>query len=246
MEQEKLHKTLTDESRSAFRRYQNIVLSNTSFLQFVKYELIIFLTSWIPGALGLIIRKKSYVMLLGSCGKNPVFGQNVVIRHGEKIRIGNNVIIEDNVVLDAKGNDNEGITINDNTFIGRNSVLSCKNGAIQIGSHVSLGMNCLIHSVDESKVIIGDECPIAAFCYFIGGGNYHYEHTDLPIVQQGTYSKGGIIVENNVWIGAHVHILDGVKIGTGSIIAAGAAVYRNIPKMSIAGGVPAKVVRRRI
>jgi acetyltransferase-like isoleucine patch superfamily enzyme len=242
----KLHKVITDESKSAFRRYQEIVLDKPGFFSLLKYELLVFLTSWIPGALGLVVRKKTYAWLLGSCGKNPVFGQNVVVRHGGKITLGDNVVIEDNVVLDAKGEDNEGIRIGDNSFIGRNSVLSCKNGSIEIGAQVSLGMNCIVHSVEESKVVIGDNCPIAAFCYFIGGGNYYYDRTDVPIVEQGIYSKGGIFIEENVWVGAHVKILDGIKIGTGSILAAGAAVYRNIPKMSIAGGVPAKVVRRRI
>ncbi len=242
----KLHNVLTDRSRSSFRLYQEIVLETPGLFSLLKYELIVFFTSWIPGALGLIVRKKCYPLLLGSCGKNPVFGQNVVIRHGGKIELGDNVVIEDNVVLDAKGDGNGGISIGDFSFIGRNSVLSCKNGFIKIGAKVSLGMNCLIHSVDESTVVIGDNCPIAAFCYLIGGGNYFYDRTDIPIVEQGIYSKGGIRIEENVWIGAHVKILDGITIGTGSILAAGAAVYRNIPKMSIAGGVPAKVVRRRL
>lgn len=203
-------------------------------------------TSGIPGAIGLLLRRSCYIPLLARCGRNPLFGQNVIIRHGKKIRLGDNVVIEDNAVLDAKGTGNEGITIGDNSFIGRNTVLSCKNGAIRIGKNVSLGMNCLVHSVDDSTVVIGDNCPIAAFCYLIGGGNYRYDRTDIPMVEQEIYSKGGIIIEDDVWIGAHVHILDGVRVGHGSILAAGAAVYRNVPKMSIAGGVPAKVVRRRI
>lgn len=243
---EKLHKTLTDESQSALRRYQDMVIGRRNIFALLKYELIILLTSRIPGALGLVLRKIFYPKLLASCGHNPIIGQNVVIRHGSKIRLGDNVVIDDNVVLDAKGDGNEGITIGNDVIIGRNTVFSCKNGSIVIGSNISFGINCIIHSVDESKVVVGDNCPIAAFCYLIGGGNYNYSRTDIPIVKQGIYSKGGIVIEEDVWIGSHVQILDGVTIGRGSIIAAGSAVYRRVRPMSIAGGVPAQTVRKRI
>ena len=59
-----------------------------------------------------------------------VFGQNVVLRHPHKIRIGDNVVIDDNCLIDAKGDANRGITIGSGVFIGRNTILSCKNGDI--------------------------------------------------------------------------------------------------------------------
>ena len=52
-----------------------------------------------------------YPSLLGSCGRNVVFGQNVVLRHAHKIHIGSNVAIDDHCLLDAKGESNRGITI---------------------------------------------------------------------------------------------------------------------------------------
>ncbi len=246
MAKQKLHDAITDRSQSALRRYQMLAVGSRSLKDLLTYELIITLTSWLPGALGYWLRKKSYPLLLGSCGKNPVFGQHVTIRHGRKIRLGNNVVVDDYAVLDAKGEGNEGITIGDNVIIGRYSVLSCKDGSIRIGDNTTLGVACVIHSVGRSSVVIGNDCPIAAYCYLIGGGNYRYDRLDVPIMQQGAYSKGGIVIEDNVWIGAQVVILDGVTVGRGSVVAAGAAVYRNVPKMSIVGGVPAKVVRRRV
>ncbi|MDZ7271137.1 MAG: acyltransferase [candidate division KSB1 bacterium] len=245
MPKQKLHRAITDESQSALRRYQMLALGSTRFLDLLKYELIITLTSWVPGAFGYWLRKKCYPMLLGSCGRNPIFGQHVTIRHGSKIHLGDNVVVDDFVVLDAKGEGNAGITIGDNVILGRYSVLSCKDGTIRVGNNVSLGVACVIHSVGASSVVIGNDCPIAAYCYLIGGGNYRYDRVDIPIMQQEAYSKGGIVVEDNVWIGAQAVVLDGVTIGSGSVVAAGAAVYRNVPKMSIVGGVPAKVVRRR-
>ena len=71
-----------------------------------------------PGALGLLLRSKLYPRLLGRTGRNVTFGVNVVLRHPHKIRIGDNVVIDDGCCLDAKGTDNEGITIGDGVFVG--------------------------------------------------------------------------------------------------------------------------------
>ncbi len=73
------------------------------------------------GALGLALRKALYPLLLGSCGRNVVFGQNVVLRHPHKIHIGSNVVVDDNCLLDAKGESNRGIRIGSGVFIGRNT-----------------------------------------------------------------------------------------------------------------------------
>ncbi len=85
-----------------------------------------------PGAIGLALRKTLYPLLLGSCGRNVIFGQNVVLRHPHKIHVGNNVVVDDNCLLDAKGESNRGIRIGSGVFIGRNTILSCKNGDIEL------------------------------------------------------------------------------------------------------------------
>ena len=90
------------------------------------------LCAWVPGALGLFLRSKLYPLLLGRVGRNVVFGANVTLRHPHKIHIGDNVVIDDHCCLDAKGTDNRGITIGNGVFVGRNTILSCKNGDIVI------------------------------------------------------------------------------------------------------------------
>ena len=64
------------------------------------------------------------------------------------------------------------------------------------------------------------------------------------IAKQGFTSRG-IVVEDDVWIGAGVRILDGVTIGTGAIVGAGAVVTKNVEPFTIVGGVPAGVIRTR-
>lgn len=174
-----------------------------------------------------------------------VFGNNIVIRHSKKIILGNNVIIDDNVLLDAKGSENSGITLKDDVFIGRNSIISCKGGEIILEERANVGFNCEIFS--SNKVVIGKDNLIAAYTYVVGGGNYKLERTDIPINQQPDFEgKGGVITEEDVWLAAHVVLLDGTKIGKGSVVAAGAVVSGEIPPYSIAGGVPAKVIKSRV
>ncbi len=244
-QQHTLHDQLTAGNTSAFRRYQNMVLGQPGMLSFIKYEMITALCGSCPGAFGFLLRKLFYTSLLGSAGRNVLFGRNTTIRHGHKIRIGRDTIIDEYVVLDAKGASNKGISIQDDCIVSRNAVLSCKDGNIDIGKGSTLGMNCLIHSIKGSDVLIGDKTVIAAFTYIIGGGTYHTSDIHAPIKDQGCYSKGGIRIEGNVWIGSHVSILDGVTIGQGSIIGAGSVVNKDIPAFSIAAGVPVRIIKNR-
>ena len=94
-----------------------------------------------------------YPVLLGRSGRNVVFGQNVVLRHPHKIQIGDDVVIDDNCLLDAKGDANRGIRIGSGVFIGRNTILSCKNGDIEIADGANIGFNCEIFSA--SRVTVG-------------------------------------------------------------------------------------------
>lgn len=241
----KFHKFLTDDSTSALKRYQDIVIGKRGLWELVKYEFIVFMFGSMPGVIGLALRKIFYPKILGHVGRNVLFCKNITIRHGCKISLGDQVVIGDNVVLDAKGEENDGIIIESDTDISSNCILSCKNGNIHIGRNVNLGMNSLIHAVNQSGVKVGDNAAIAAYTYLIGGGNYYFNQLDTPIKEQGTYSKGGVVIGEGAWMGSHVQVLDGVRLGQGSIVAAGAVVNRNVPDYAIVGGVPAKLIRYR-
>jgi acetyltransferase-like isoleucine patch superfamily enzyme len=148
-------------------KYAALVVGRPGLAALLKYELIVTLTQGCPGALGLGLRKSLYPRLLGACGRNVVFGQNVVIRHPHKIHVGRDVVVDDNCLLDAKGTSNAGIRIGDGVFIGRNTILSCKNGDIELADGANIGFNCEIFSA--SRVRIGAGVLMAAYSYVIGG-----------------------------------------------------------------------------
>ncbi|MCB0209843.1 MAG: acyltransferase [Anaerolineae bacterium] len=240
----KVRKALADSNKSTIAKYQDFVVGRGGWASLIKYELIITLCSWLPGALGLLLRSKLYPLLLGKVGRNVIFGTNVMFRHPHKIFIGDNVVIDDNCFIDAKGVRNKGIFIGNDVFLGRNGILSCKDGDIHLEDGVNIGFNCEIFS--SNKVILRKNALVAAYCYFVGGGNYDLGRTDISFAEQeGLDSKGGIDIGANSWIAASTTVLDGVTIGQASVVGAGAVVRDSIPDNSIAVGVPARIVKAR-
>jgi acetyltransferase-like isoleucine patch superfamily enzyme len=232
---------LFDRSRSAREKYVDLVVGQTGWGALAWHEMVTVLSQPVPGALGLFLRKTLYPSLLGECGRNVIFGQNVVLRHPHKIRIGNDVVIDDHCLIDAKGETNRGIAIGSGVFIGRNTILSCKNGDIDIEDGANIGFNCEVFSA--SQVRIGRDTLVAAYCYVIGGG-HDFSDASRPVLEQGRTSAG-VRIGAGVWLGAGAKLLDGVTIGDRAIVGAGAVVRDAVPEGAIAVGVPAKVVGQR-
>ena len=92
---------LTGSGNSKLHKYQALVVGEKGVWSLIKYELITLFSSWIPGALGLLLRSKLYPVLLGSTGRGGVFGCNVVLRHPGKLRLKSNIVIDDNGVLEV-------------------------------------------------------------------------------------------------------------------------------------------------
>jgi len=227
--------------RSALQKYQDLVVGSRSLARLVLYEIVLLATSWVPGALGLVLRRLAYPWLLGSCGKGATFGQGVALRHPHKIHIGDGVVVDDLVLLDAKGESNRGIAIGNGVFLGRGTILSCKNGDIVLGDHVNLGFHCEIFS--GSKVSVGRHGLFAAYVYLVGGG-HDFERADVPVLEQGRSSRG-IELGDDVWLGTGAKVLDGVRIGRNVVVGANAVVNQDLPDAVIAAGVPARVIRKR-
>jgi acetyltransferase-like isoleucine patch superfamily enzyme len=226
---------------TARQKYASLVVGKPGLGALLKYELIIMSTQGCPGALGLALRKALYPMLLGSCGRNVVFGQHVVLRHPHKIHIADNVVIDDNCLIDAKGESNAGVRMGNGVFIGRNSILSCKNGDIELADGANIGFNCEVFSA--SRVRIGANVLMAAYSYVIGG-DHDFSDAARPVIEQ-TRRSAGVSVGDGAWIGAGAKILDGVTIGEGAIIGAAAVVRDDVPARAVAVGIPARVVSTR-
>jgi acetyltransferase-like isoleucine patch superfamily enzyme len=91
---------------------------------------------------------------------------------------------------------------------------------------------------------IGDGVRIGAGTVIIPS-NHVFSDPDVPIYLQGSAGTG-ICIEDDVWIGANCTILDGVHIGQGSVIAAGAVVNKDVAPYSVVGGVPARLIKKRV
>jgi acetyltransferase-like isoleucine patch superfamily enzyme len=228
--------------QSSRQKYSALVIGRPGLAALVRYELVVLIAQARVGALGLALRKLLYPRLLGSCGRNVVFGHNVVLRHPHKIHIGSNVVIDDNCLIDAKGDSNRGIRIGDGVFVGRNTILSCKNGDIEVGDGANLGFNCEVFSA--SRVRIGANVLIAAYPYVIGG-DHDFSDARRSVSTQARTSAG-VQIGDGAWLGAGAKILDGVTIGDHAIVGAGAVVRDDIAARAIAVGVPARVVSTRI
>jgi acetyltransferase-like isoleucine patch superfamily enzyme len=238
-----LHTKLFSPKRSPIQKYKEMVVGDRGWISLVWYELNILLLGQIPGALGLTLRSIFYRGLFRRVGRNVVFGRNLTLRQPHKISLGDNVIIDDDCLLDAKGEGNQGITIGDYVTIGRFSSVVCKDADIEIGSHVNIGSSVKIITANRGKIKIGNSIDIGSSCHF-SGGSYDYSEADVLPSSRRKETRG-ILVEDLSWIGVGVIVLDGVTIGTQSIIGAGAVVLSDIPPASMAAGVPAEVKRVR-
>lgn len=240
----KTHKTITG-SGSALSRYQHVVVGSTSIPYLLYFEL----CAWLgkaPGALGLLLRKVFWPRLFGSCGKGVMFGDHVVLRHPRRIHLGERVIISEGAVLDARHDEQERVLVlGDDVMLSINVMISCKNGCVEIGADTGLSAHTIIHATNDCPVTIGRDVIVGPQCYIAGGGNYHFERTDIPIREQGIQKDGGVVIEDDVWLGARTTVLDGVTVGGGSIAGAGSVLTRTVPPRSICAGVPAKVIRER-
>lgn len=161
---------------------------------------------------------------LNVCGTLTI-GRNVTIDSlsSEGVKLGNNVNIPDGSFFRCTGvisDLGKGLIVGNNTGFGHYNFINAQGG-VEIGD----------------DVIMGSHVSILA-------ENHNFDNLDEPIRLQGVTRKG-IVIESNVWIGANVTILDGVRIHSGSVIGAGSVVTKSIPANSLAVGSPCKVIKTR-
>lgn len=238
----KIHEMSAKAGGSAFRKYRELYYGDLSLGRVVLCELLFCLLGGMPGALGLFLRAKLYPLVFARVGRGTVFGRNMTIRHPHRIRLGAGVILDDQSVIDAKGETNEGITLGDGVYVGRNTIIYCKNGNIRIGERVNISSNCQL--VSSNDMTLGPYCVVGAYAYLLSGGGYDYGPGAPRFAEQnGFITKGPLVVGANCWLGAGIVVLDAASIGEHSVVAAGAVVSQAVPPNTVVGGVPARVLK---
>jgi acetyltransferase-like isoleucine patch superfamily enzyme len=113
---------------------------------------------------------------------------------------------------------------------------------MKIGNNTAINKGCYFNAI--GGINIGNNVAIAHDCSF-HTNSHNYFNIKMPIGKQGQSYKE-INIEDDVWIGCNTVILQGVTIGQGSVIGANSLVNKDIPNFSIAGGSPAKIIKKRI
>ena len=238
----KFQESLVSAARSPAERYRDLVVGGeASWAVLARYELVTALAGNLPGALGLAVRAVLYRGLFARMGQGVVVGRGVLLRHPQRISLGDAVLIDDLCVLDARGSA-AGLSVGSGALVSRGTILSCKEGGITIGAQANLGWSCVVSSV--GGVEIGEAALLAGGCY-VGGGRYHLGDRGRSIAEQGSYSQGPVAIGARSWLGARAIVLDGVRIGEGAVVAAGAVVTEDVAPFTIVGGVPARIIRER-
>ena len=159
------------------------------------------------------------------CPINVRFGTIGKIVGTRYIKIGNGCYFNDNFYLTAwKGLENRipQLAIGDHCVFGAYNHVSCAN-QIKIGNHLLTGKWVTI--TDNSH------------------GEISYSDLTIPPLSRKLFSKGAVIIGNNVWIGDKATILPGVSIGDGAVVAANAVVTKDVPSYCVVAGAPAKIVK---
>ena len=152
--------------------------------------------------------------------------KDVEFRNAHQIKIMKECTIKSRCIINGRSNCQEyGIRFGENTYLKENCNFDAYDGFIKIDGNCAFAQNTIIHG--GGGVTIGKYVITGANCYIISS-NHKYDSKEYPIVLQGDLRKG-ITIEDNVWLGGNVIVLDGVRIGKNSVIAAGTIITKHVP-----------------
>ncbi len=213
----------------------------SSPFRYVLEQSVLFLFGWIPTIIGVGLRGLFYRLILHMDGTAAIESR-VRLRFADHIKLGNSAYLDENVYLHACP---QGIEIGSGTIVMHGAILHVYNFRNMPQSGIKIGRDSLIgeYSVirGQGGVQIGDRVYTSPFTQIIAV-NHVFDDPNRPFVEQGITAEG-IVIEDDVWLGAGVIITDGVKVGKGAVIAAGAVVTKDVPPHTVVGGVPAKPIR---
>jgi acetyltransferase-like isoleucine patch superfamily enzyme len=174
-------------------------------------------------------------------GRNAYISPFAELISPGRISLGNDSVLEKHSRIYANGKKGR-IEIGEYTTVYPYALLKANNGFIKIGDGCSINDYCVFNGY--GGITMGNDVHVAAHAIIVS-----FEH-DCSKLGEPDFSQNlralGVKIEDHVWIGANCVILDGVVIGHGSVIGAGAVVTKDIPSDSVAVGVPARVIKKRI
>ena len=144
------------------------------------------------------------------------------------------------------------VSVGDRTYIAASVQLTAwdKHNGHSFTPSISIGNNCAIrnycHITAINSIRIGDNLLTGTNVLITDNshGQSTREHMSLPFYQRPMYSKGPVVIGNNVWLGNNVCVMPGVTIGDGAIIGANSVVTRDVPPYAVAAGIPAKIIKQ--
>ncbi|MCA9922590.1 MAG: acyltransferase [Anaerolineales bacterium] len=195
-----------------------------------------------PTLVGIGLRGVFYRLILKMDGMAAI-ENGVRLRFANNIRLGHGVYLDQGSYLHATPG---GIDLGENTIVMHGAVLhvynfrDLPNAGITIGKDSLVGEYSIIRG--QGGVTIGDRVYTSPFTQIIAV-NHMFHDVKRPFIEQGITAEG-IVIEDDVWLGAGAVITDGVRVGQGAVVAAGAVVTKDVPPYTVVGGVPAKVIKR--
>jgi acetyltransferase-like isoleucine patch superfamily enzyme len=216
---------------------------STSLPRYALEQTLFTLLGGLPGIIGIGVRGLAYKLILHSKGM-PIIEHGVRLAQPANLHLGRGVYIDYGVYLHACPG---GIRIGDGSFIMHGSVLHVFNFRDLPHAGITIGRKCFIGELNvirgQGGVVLGDHVYTGSLVQILAV-NHVFDDPDVPIMEQGITAQG-IVIEDDVWLASGVIVLDGVQIGRGSVVGAGAVVTEDLPPYSIAVGSPARVVRDR-
>jgi acetyltransferase-like isoleucine patch superfamily enzyme len=168
--------------------------------------------------------------------------RNVRLRFASNIHLGRGSYLDEGVYIHACP---EGVRIGPRTLVMHGAILHVYNfrelphAWIRVGEDSLIGEYTVIRG--QGGVTIGDRVYTSPLCQIIAV-NHVFDDPKRPFVSQGITAQG-IVIEDDVWMGSASVVTDGVRVGQGAVIAAGAVVTHDVPAHTVVAGVPAKVIR---
>jgi acetyltransferase-like isoleucine patch superfamily enzyme len=216
---------------------------STSLPRYILEQIIMSLLGGLPSIIGVGLRALAYKLLLHADGL-PIIEHNVRLLCPANIRLGQKVYLDSQVYLHALPG---GITIGDGTNLMHGTIFHVFNFRRLPQAGITVGQNCFFGEYTcirgQGGVRIGDGVYTGTHVQ-IAAVNHVYHDPDRFIKDQGITAEG-IIIEDDVWLGSNVVVVDGVTIGQGCVVGAGAVVTKSLPPYSVAVGIPARAVRNR-